>query len=360
MIGAYMIHIKQMIRIAMHTEDYGFKCGIQKNWAARLSDLIKWRINKREVNTFYYAFGMDYKDTQEIDEYLSIQENRRLREAVNSRLVTSESPLNYRVITGDKFISNNYMKSSGINCVPNRALIYQNKVYWDDGEIDVPSAIKSRGDKCWFVKNVTEHSGNDVYKLEIHNDQLVLNGNQILVERLERLLKDKIWVLQDRVSQHTDLSAFNESAVHCLRVNTILENRIPVFFSSFMKIATQQTHVDNWDSGSVLVKVIHEKGVLDSQGYFKPGSGRKGTCLEHPVSHIKFYAYPIPFYHEAVDLCLKAHIYFYGRVIVGWDVIITDEGPVILEANCYPLIHPQQMLFGGLRGKLQKHYGSNL
>jgi hypothetical protein len=40
-----------------------------------------------------------------------------------------------------------------------------------------------------------------------------------------------------------------------------------------------------------------------------------------------------PYFHRAVDLVTALHTYLYGIHSIGWDIEITEEGPVMIEGN---------------------------
>jgi glutathione synthase/RimK-type ligase-like ATP-grasp enzyme len=63
----------------------------------------------------------------------------------------------------------------------------------------------------------------------------------------------------------------------------------------------------------------------------------------------------IPFIKESVKLCINAHRLLYFNFIIGWDVAITDEGPMIVEANEKPGLNIAQCIDGGLGEKIIKH-----
>lgn len=50
-----------------------------------------------------------------------------------------------------------------------------------------------------------------------------------------------------------------------------------------------------------------------------------------------FLGVTLPFGHEAIDLVRKAHDLFPANGILGWDVFLTDDGPLIGEVNAQPM-----------------------
>lgn len=56
----------------------------------------------------------------------------------------------------------------------------------------------------------------------------------------------------------------------------------------------------------------------------------------HPVTGAVLPALQLPHWPEAVETVLRAHRIFADNGIIGWDVLLTDRGPVISEANTNP------------------------
>ena len=57
---------------------------------------------------------------------------------------------------------------------------------------------------------------------------------------------------------------------------------------------------------------------------------------EHPIAKIKFDTVQVPFVKEAYEIALEAALVVPEVRYVGWDIAITDNGPVIMEGNEYP------------------------
>ena len=51
---------------------------------------------------------------------------------------------------------------------------------------------------------------------------------------------------------------------------------------------------------------------------------------------VKFDNYKIPFFDKVSDLCIEAAKKIPEVNIIGWDVAITDNGPLIIEGNNGP------------------------
>lgn len=53
----------------------------------------------------------------------------------------------------------------------------------------------------------------------------------------------------------------------------------------------------------------------------------------HPDTNIKFEGFEIPYYKEAIKAVCTAHKLFYNINTIGWDIAITEEGPIFIEGN---------------------------
>ncbi|HNX00779.1 MAG TPA: sugar-transfer associated ATP-grasp domain-containing protein, partial [Candidatus Cloacimonadota bacterium] len=94
---------------------------------------------------------------------------------------------------------------------------------------------------------------------------------------------------------------------------------------------------------------------LKKYGYYNLSIPDKSIALEHPDSHIPFEGYSIPYMKDAIELCTKAHRLLFFNFLVGWDVAITDEGPIIVEANEKPGMNIVQAMDGGLKAKISQY-----
>lgn len=140
------------------------------------------------------------------------------------------------------------------------------------------------------------------------------------------------WVVQTQVKQHPRLATINPHTSNTVRVVTHVKDdgaiQVPFSVVRFGRLGNM---VDNWAHGGISVGICVANGEM-GRGIIKPKHG--GRWVEaHPDTAIGFAGTKVPKWNETVELCKRAARLFPGVRSIGWDVIVTDEGPVILEAN---------------------------
>jgi hypothetical protein len=84
-------------------------------------------------------------------------------------------------------------------------------------------------------------------------------------------------------------------------------------------------------------------------GRLGPMTGDKPECLSqwhdrHPVTGVEVLGRSVPGWDEVVALVERTHRVINDRILVGWDVALTPDGPVLLEGNSYPDVHYPQRI----------------
>lgn len=322
-----------------------------RNYWQRLSDLLRWFLLYDEVLYYYYFFNFQNKSRAEQDEYLSWVEHDILMEKTNRLLVDADDPLDYRVLSFDKYVANNYLEKMNIPCVKNEALITKKlELIWPDSKIDTVKSLFEREDfEDIYIKPINKWGGKGIIRAYPKQGYYRQAGQQFPLSVLESTLKDAIWTVQKTISQHRDLRKFNENCVNTLRIITVLEKHEPQYFASFVRLTIGDRIVDNWEAGSLAIGIDARTGVFFPEAFYKPKGFVMPLCYEHPDSKILFKDFKVPYFFEAIEIAKQAHRFFYGTFIIGWDMAITENGPVIIEANCRPTFHPLQMWYGGMR-----------
>jgi len=64
--------------------------------------------------------------------------------------------------------------------------------------------------------------------------------------------------------------------------------------------------------------------------------GPEDRTAYHPMTEALVLGRKVPMWPAVHALALKAHGVFCDRLLVGWDIAVTPEGPVLIEGNSYP------------------------
>ena len=177
--------------------------------------------------------------------------------------------------------------------------------------------------KIAIVKPVDGEGGKGVEKIENIN----LNENRILYEKL---VKNKQNIVEQCIIQHKELNELYSDSVNSLRMFTFYKEGKVYFLQAILKIGNGGV-VDNFSSGGMYAYV-------DENGYvYTEAIDREDNIFaEHPISKHKIVGFKIPMFEEAVELVKKAAKVVPEVRYVGWDVAISDNGPMIIEGNCFP------------------------
>lgn len=146
------------------------------------------------------------------------------------------------------------------------------------------------------------------------------------------------WLLQDRLHPHQELVALSGSTfIQTARVISCIDKRgqvsIPI---AWLRIIASAGVFDNFNfgtSGNIVATIDVPTGRLEHVlGPGQPGSGL-GTRTHHPVTGVAFSDFTIPLMPEIRDLITRAALAFKPLRTIGWDVAITNAGPVLIEGN---------------------------
>lgn len=337
-----------------------YHSGKKKPFWPMLKDLYFWQFNERDFNTMYYAFALNIAGSKQ-NEFIGRRSFLRIKENVEATLKDRAgcSEISYNVITKDKFYANSIFAANGIACLPNLAFIRGEEMVFTDGRNDkVDALLNLQG--TYFIKNTVLEAGEGVFRCRIVDGKIEVNGEMQTLDSFIQMMGSGVWVVQRQYLSHQNIRKINASALNTTRIVTILNGIEPEYLCGFQGFATGNALTDSWNLGSVYVGLDPHAGCLKEYGITSIEDKRPGLLREHPDSRIVFKDYKMPFLKEALELCLKAHRVLYFNFIIGWDVAITDEGPMIVEANEKPGMNVAQCLDGGLRIKIEKYANSCL
>jgi hypothetical protein len=169
----------------------------------------------------------------------------------------------------------------------------------------------------------------------VDDDNRPITLDQILAELLRRSRRDRLMLLPF-LHNHPGIADLAERSLITFRMITCLDEELrPVLTNAYLRSMTKLE--PDWDVGRIEEygsPIDLETGVLGRI------TGDKPECLSewfdhHPVTGSKVTGRIVPFWRELAETAIKAHRVVPERVMIGWDIAVTAEGPVLLEGNSF-------------------------
>lgn len=292
---------------------------------------ICWLLKHREINHFYYLYGFDRNDFSNPRDYFPEQAFCRIRDKANAFRTFGEHRARYICMLQDKFVFGIYMQSLGFPTPPLLGLCDAEKIDW----------LNPRRQESWdklaehdgmdaFLKDALGRCGTAVFPLRVSGGTVYLNDKPVDAETLRQKITGK-YVIQQRIYQHPELNRMYPHAINTIRLITLRKGDDILLASGTFRMGAGGNRFDNWAGGGIGVGLNVKTGQLDEEGTYRLGFG--GRVAAHPETGVVFRTYKIPFYREAAELVVQMHSFFYGVHSIGWDVAVTQDGPVVIEGN---------------------------
>ena len=151
-----------------------------------------------------------------------------------------------------------------------------------------------------------------------------------LCETLRSLSLKRPLILQPRIANHAELRGLSGDALSTVRVLTVrhLAGRIDVALACY-KMPVGSLVIDKFVAGGLACRVELNDGRL-GPAVFK---SRPGLFVAHPETGAAIAGRMLPHWPTVKRVALAAHREFGALPSIGWDIAITDDGPVIVEGN---------------------------
>lgn len=292
------------------------------------AELLWWLARHREINAYYYVYGLDRADTARRDEVIALPEFRRLRDSENL-----PGGWSYVCVLRDKLLFARVAESLHIPTPRVYAVLDTESITWLDRNTTAPLETLTQSSSLTidgFCKPLLGIQGDGAFKLRLDRGRLLVSGAEITLDELRNKLEGRC-LLQQRIEQHPEVAALHASSINTVRLITFCRHGHATLFSAASRIGTHGKSVDNWAAGGLIVRIDPATGELRGEGFYKPGYG--GRAAIHPDTGVKFEGYAIPYFREALEVVTRMHEALPGIHSIGWDVAISTDGPVIIEGN---------------------------
>lgn len=178
-------------------------------------------------------------------------------------------------------------------------------------------------DRKMFVKSLDGSSGRGANIIIFNHNYLKRNKDELIFQEFVQ-------------SENSIKNLAPVEATSTIRINSYLDKSNNVeLCSAFIKLPSQGSVSDNMNSGSIGIAIDFHTGQLSKEGITAKGStdlnGQR--IIRHPNSDLDFGGTILPFWPDTLAVIKRLHLIFNKLRFIGWDIAITDNGPVVIEGN---------------------------
>lgn len=230
---------------------------------------------------------------------------------------------------------------------------YMDKVYRTLAKLEYSPFISN---KVSFHKNYGKYTKREYFSPEdtfenfekflsrhdefVMKPQIGLGGSNIVKVKTSEIedrqafyqeIREKKACVEELIVQDETWGALSPNSVNTLRVMTGAVNGRSWLLFAAARIGSGKTLADNFHQGGKGVLVDLETGRL-------VGNGIDKKLNESPTSitGIPFDGFQIPYWEEIKKMVLEAALVNDKINIIGWDVAISKDGPLLIEGNRGP------------------------
>jgi hypothetical protein len=281
----------------------------------------------------YYKFEFEKQPAKFRNTFLSSKNKRKFLAVLN--------PRKYYILARNKYLTHLILESAAIAkpvlfCYYSpKSKIANNRIGYDCNS--VLKILKEQNVSSCFIKTTETSQGEGVMlidSIDYKDNSCRLFSYKGEVLEFANILKNEPLIFESVVEQSAQFKKFNSSSVNTVRFMTTLQpSGEAKVIAAFLKIGRNGACVDNaGNGGNVDTAVDIETGELHSAITFN-GWRRTSPIKSHPDTGTLLDGVTIENWHH-----IKSQVLQFQQAVpflraIGWDIAITDLGPVVIEIN---------------------------
>lgn len=305
----------------------------------------------------YYEFEFEKQDDVFRKSFLGLLEQRDYLDYLN--------PVKYYSLSRNKYMAHKILENTGVRKSELYCYYQPEATYSDSGECagdiqNVLRILKKKNVKDCVVKATEGSHGDNVWVIngiDFQEDDAILtrfDGEELL---LSSVLGTDALIFESLVHQTKQFSDFNASSVNTVRfMTTLWPDGSARVIATFIKIGRVGKCVDNaGGGGNVDVCVDTETGEIKYAIQYD-GMRNVKDIEKHPDNGNQLNGVIINNWDAIKADVIKFQQAFPYCKAAGWDIAITDEGPVVIEVNDFWDRTGQYFIRRGWRNEIRNCY----
>ena len=329
----------------------------QKRKPAFFVDYLSLERKKGLFLDEYYEFEFEKRSDQFRKDFLGLNEQRIYLDLLN--------PAKYYSLCRNKYLSHKVLEKTGIRksvlyCYYSAEGFYEESDECASNIEGVIRILKAKGVRQCVIKTTESSHGDNVWvikEMSYQQNDVTLtryDGKQLLLSSI--LGKDSL-IFESVIHQTKQFASFNESSVNTVRfMTTLWPDGSARIIATFIKIGRAGKCVDNaGGGGNVDVCVDTETGEIKYAIQYDGWRNIKDIDV-HPDSGNQLNGIIIENWEAIKKDVIRFQQAFPFCKAIGWDIAITDDGPVVIEANDFWDRTGQYFIRRGWRNEIRECY----
>ncbi|MCR4966166.1 MAG: hypothetical protein K6A41_11010 [Bacteroidales bacterium] len=320
-------------------------------------DYIELHNRKGITREEYYDFEFEKQSKEFRESFLGLNEQRLYLDLLN--------PIKYYSLARNKFMAHKMLENTGVR--KSELYCYYQPVgnVYDSDEIagnlsDVCRILKKKNVKECVIKTTESSHGDNVWVIKsmeyLEQDVMMTRFDDVQL-KLSDVLKNDALIFESVVRQTAQFAGFNASSVNTVRfMTTLWPDGSARVIATWFKVGRAGKCVDNAGSGGNVDAAIDvETGMIYNVVEFD--GWRKTKEIDcHPDSGSQLNGVVIENWQAVKEEVKKFQQAFPYCKAAGWDIAITDEGPVVIEVNDFWDRTGQYFIRHGWRNEIRECY----
>ncbi len=143
--------------------------------------------------------------------------------------------------------------------------------------------------------------------------------------------KHNLDVAEEYIIQHQVLNELSPSGVNTVRIFTEISQNNKVTILGCRQRISINSKVDNMAAGNIAAQIDPLSGVIIGPGVYSDITKQDEEF--HPITGVSIVGFQVPFWEETLAMVKEAALLYPQNRSIGWDVVITDNGPGFIEGN---------------------------
>ena len=281
----------------------------------------------------YYKFEFEKQPEAFRNSFLSSANKYRYLEILN--------PRKYYILARNKYITHLFLEDAGIDkaelyCYYDRIGRTDNKRIGYDYE-SVLKILKNKKVNTCMIKPTESSHGKGVLlitSIDYANGSCYLKNHKGEVFELSQLLNKDPLIFESIIEQTAQFKRFNASSVNTVRFITMLSTSGEAeIITAFVKIGKQGSCIDNaGDGGNIDAAINIPTGEICFAMQFD-GWRKTKPISNHPENGTQLNGVLVENWESIKNKVIRFQQAMPFLRAIGWDIAITDQGPVVVEIN---------------------------